>query len=149
MKLQYHGMQESMEHHHPSGYKARSIPPAYRRSYIVAVGFTCLHYLCLIGFGTSCVLFWQYRNQETCYIMLGLLAAVIITWIISFFLRRSARCPLCKGTPLLNSGARVHRGAFRIRPFNHGTTATLNLLCCQRFRCMYCGSRYDMLKPVS
>lgn len=138
-----------MEPHHSGGYKARSIPPAYRRSFIIAVCFAGLHYLCLVGFVTSCVLFARHRNLETCYIMLGLLAACIVTWIFSYFLRRAARCPLCKGTPLLNTGALVHRSAFRVRPFNHGTTATLNALCCQRFRCMYCCARYDMFKPVS
>jgi hypothetical protein len=136
-------------HSRSNGYKARSIPTSYRKSFIVAVCFACLHYLCLVGLITSCALFARYRNLETCYIILGLLAACMATWIISFFLRHVARCPLCRGTPLLNTGAETHRDAFRIRPFNHGTTATLQISCCQRFRCMYCGSRYDMLKPVS
>ena len=63
--------------------------------------------------------------------------------------RRSARCPLCKGTPYLNTGALTHRNATRLFPLNHGTSALLSSLITQRFRCMYCGTRFDLLKRRS
>jgi hypothetical protein len=72
-----------------------------------------------------------------------------LLWIIAFFKRRAAHCPLCKGTPLLNSGARPHAKARRFYPFNHGMTATLSIIATQRFCCMYCGSDFDLLKTPS
>ena len=63
--------------------------------------------------------------------------------------RRSARCPLCKGSPLYDSGAVKHAKAHRMRPLNHGATAVLSILFLNRFRCMYCGTPYDMLKAPS
>ena len=72
-----------------------------------------------------------------------------LMWLVAYFKRRSAHCPLCKGTPLLNTGARTHMRARRLFPFSHGVTATFSILAVQRFRCMYCGSDYDLLKPRS
>ena len=72
-----------------------------------------------------------------------------VTWFVAFLRRRSVRCPLCKGTPLLDSRASRHVKARRLPPFNHGTTAVLGVIFTQRFRCMYCGTPYDMLKPRS
>ncbi len=72
----------------------------------------------------------------------------IITLIISCSKRRSARCPLCIGTPLLNSGALAHKRSFALGPLNEGFTAVLCIACTQKFRCMYCGTRYDLLKPI-
>ena len=77
------------------------------------------------------------------------LAASLATWLISYLRRRSARCPLCKGSPLLESGAVKHAKAYRLRPFNHGATAVLGILFLNRFRCMYCGTPYDLLKRSS
>jgi hypothetical protein len=67
--------------------------------------------------------------------------------VASLLKRRSILCPLCKGTPLVSSRAHVHSKAFRIFPLNHATTAMLTILFTQTFRCMYCGSRFDVLKP--
>jgi hypothetical protein len=70
-----------------------------------------------------------------------------LTWLIAFFKRRGAFCPLCKGTPLINSGARAHIQARRIPPFNYGVSAILSIIANQKFSCMYCGSYFDLLKP--
>ena len=51
-----------------------------------------------------------------------------IMWLIAFFKRRAAYCPLCKGTPLINSGALPHSRARRLFPLNHGVTATLSII---------------------
>jgi DNA-directed RNA polymerase subunit RPC12/RpoP len=72
-----------------------------------------------------------------------------LLWLTAYFKRRAAKCPLCKGTPLLNSGAVPHPRARRIRPLNQGVSAMLSIMATQRFRCMYCGSDYDLLKPRS
>jgi len=149
MKPQKSGKPAPLGHDRAGVPKFRSVPPVYRKSFVIAVCAACLHYLCIIGAITTGGILFYARNEETCYIMLAFLAASIITGIISFLTRRCARCPLCKGTPLIHTGAIAHQVAFRVPPFNHATTATLNILCSQRFRCMYCGSRFDLHKRGS
>lgn len=73
----------------------------------------------------------------------------IVTWLIASFKRRSALCPLCRGTPLINSGALAHSKAVRFPPLNHGVSAIISIIATQRFCCMYCGSSFDMLKTPS
>ena len=80
-------------------------------------------------------------------ILIGSLAAYGITTLISFLNRRKVLCPLCKGTPLAGSRAHVHPKATRIFPLDHATSAVFSLIFTQTFRCMYCASRFDLLKP--
>jgi len=110
--------------------------------------WSAVHYLCLCAWITCMVMFIiNPKEPLASYFLIGSMVASVLTWIWAFFKRRAARCPLCKGTPLLNSGALPHGRAVRVPPFNYGVTATLSLLCTQEFRCMYCGSLYDLLKP--
>jgi hypothetical protein len=125
--------------------RARSIHD--KRPFRGAIFFTLVHYLCIIAFLTCGVLLFVHPEPMT--MVKPLIAAGIalaITWLISFFRRRSARCPLCKGSPLLDTGAVKHAKATRLRPFNYGTTAVLGILFLNRFRCMYCGTPYDLQK---
>ncbi len=69
-----------------------------------------------------------------------------LMWVFGILKRRRVYCPLCRGTPLIDSQARVHSKAKRIRPLNHGITAIVSILATHRFRCMYCGSDYDLFK---
>lgn len=131
----------------PRVQRARSLPTA--RPFREAVFFTALFFLGLIASVTAGVCVIEDPNQFSVRIMVGAMAFSAVTWLISFFKRRSTFCPLCKGTPLLNSGARTHQKAWRLHPLNHGMTATLSILVCQKFRCMYCGSDYDLLKSSS
>ncbi|MBG7607085.1 MAG: hypothetical protein IZT59_03510 [Verrucomicrobia bacterium] len=73
----------------------------------------------------------------------------VVTWLISFFKRRHTHCPLCKGTPLINSGALAHQKATKTFPFNHGVSATISIIATHKSRCMYCGTLFDMLKIPS
>jgi hypothetical protein len=127
--------------------RARSLP--FPRHFIVAALLSAIHYLAILGWLTCVVIFLLNSTELACWMVIGFLITVIITWILALLKRRSARCPLCKGTPLLNSGALPHGKAFRIPPLNHGVTATLSLICTQEYRCMYCGNLYDLLKPSS
>ncbi len=92
------------------------------------------------------VVFILKSDLNIAYVLVGLMAVCILTWIVAYFKRRAALCPLCKGTPLLNSGALPHATAFRFGPFNHGVSAVLTILFTHHFRCMYCGSRYDLMR---
>ena len=125
--------------------RARSIHD--KRPFNRAIFFTLVHYLCGIAFITCVVILLLHPTPMTMVKPLVASAlALAVTWLISFLRRRSARCPLCKGSPLLDSGAAKHAKAFRLRPFNHGTTAVLGILFLNRFRCMYCGTPYDLQK---
>ncbi len=125
--------------------RARSLPSA--RRFRVAVMFSALHYLGLIASFTALVGFLMRPGEAATWILVGGMIFSAFTWLIALFRRRSTHCPLCKGTPLINTGARTHVRAQRMFPFNHGVSAMLAILATHKFRCMYCGSDYDLLKP--
>lgn len=127
--------------------RARSLHD--KRPYKVAIFFTLVHYLCLIAFATCAVIAILHPEPASIPPLVVSLLASLVTWLISFLRRRSTRCPLCKGSPLLDTGASKHPKAYRLPPLNHGTTAVLGILFLNRFRCMYCGTPYDLLKRSS
>ncbi|MEK7948995.1 hypothetical protein [Luteolibacter soli] len=125
--------------------RARSIHD--KRPFQRAIFFTLLHYLCIIAFITCAVILFLHPEPMTmAKPLIASAIAVAVSWLISYLRRRSARCPLCKGSSLLDSGAAKHAKAYRLRPFNYGTTAVLGILFLNRFRCMYCGTPYDLQK---
>lgn len=125
--------------------RARSVPSA--RPFRVAVFFTSLYLLSLIASVTALVGFLLQPSQLASRLLVAGIVFSAFTWLIAYFIRREVHCPLCKGTPLVNSGALPHTRARRIGPFNHGMSAVLSIMATQKFRCMYCGSEYDLLKP--
>lgn len=127
--------------------RARSLPSS--RPFNMAVFLSALHYLALIMTVTAFVLFFKEQSQLAVEFIISGIVFSVFTWLIAFFKRRAAHCPLCKGTPLINSGALAHSKAARIFPFNHGVSSTLTILVAQRFCCMYCGSDFDLLKIPS
>ncbi len=131
----------------PRALRARSLPSS--RSFTVAAFCSVLHYFGLITTLTAFVLFFIQPSQLATKVIVGGIAFSGVTWMIAFFKRRSAHCPLCKGTPLINSGALAHSRATRFFPLNHGVSATLSIIATQTFRCMYCGSDFDLLKTPS
>ncbi len=145
------GRSSAVDHGDPSHRarvpRARSLPSA--RPFRVAVFFTTIHYLGIVATITALVAFFLEPTQAASRIFIGGMLFSAVTWLIAFFKRRGTYCPLCKGTPLINTGARTHARAQRLLPFNHGVTATLSIIAMQKFRCMYCGSDYDLLKPSS
>jgi hypothetical protein len=124
--------------------RARSLPTS--QPYTVAVLFSMFHYLGLVATATAVVLFLMEPNQLASRVIIGGMIFSAFTWLLAFFKRRAAFCPLCKGTPLINSGALTHSKATRIPPLNHGVSATLSIIATQKFCCMYCGSDFDLLK---
>jgi len=130
-----------------SNSRARSLPD--KKPYNVAVFLTLLHYLCVVGLVTCAVIFILNPKQPSVPPLIGAVVASLASWFVAFIKRRSVRCPLCKGSPLLDGGASKHSKAYRLRPLNHGTTAVLGILFVNRFRCMYCGTPYDLLKKSS
>ena len=121
----------------------------HKRPFIESNLLALLHYLSLIAVITLAVILIRVGGAE---VKEGLIAAVIafaVTWLLCYIRRLNTRCPLCKGTPLLDCAAVKHKKAVRFAPLTYGTTAQLSLLFSQRFRCMYCGTGFDLLKKSS
>lgn len=125
----------------------RSVP--HKRPLIKMLLLVAMHYLTLVGLAAALILLALREDALSAKLVGGALGAAGISWVWCFMKRRNVRCPLCRGTPFLNTGARTHRKATRLFPLNHGSTAMLSSLFTQRFRCMYCGTRYDLLKRHS
>jgi hypothetical protein len=125
--------------------RARSLPTT--RPFHIASAFYALFVLGLIMTSTTLLMLVKTPNEFVLKAVIGSLGFTIVCWMIAFFKRRKALCPLCKGTPLINSGARPHMNASSLPILNHGVTATLSVIVTQRFCCMYCGSYFDLLKP--
>ncbi len=124
-----------------------AVPGPFRKKIIGAVFAASFYYFGLAATLTALVMTLRSPTPESLGIFIGALSYTVFAWVLAFFLRRSAHCPRCKGTPMINSGAYPHPNAFRIPPLNHGITATLSVIAMQRFRCMDCGTSYDLLKP--
>jgi len=127
--------------------RARSVP--YKHAFVIAVLSTLIFYLSVIAFITSVLAFSTVATEfkrGAAYTLATLLPLCALFWVIAYFKRRKATCPLCKCTPFLDNLAHKHQKAFRIRPLNYGTTAVINVLFTQRWRCMYCGTPFDILK---
>jgi hypothetical protein len=127
--------------------RARSLHD--KRPYYGAVFFALVHYLCLIGFLTCATIMVINPKPPSVGPLVISLIICVFSWLVSFIKRRSVRCPLCKGTPLYDSGAVKNARAYRLPPLNYGNTAVLSILFLNRFRCMYCSTSYDMLKKSS
>ncbi|MBK1882988.1 hypothetical protein JIN85_11215 [Luteolibacter pohnpeiensis] len=122
----------------------RSLP--YRGSYVWAMLWVSIHYAGIIASITCLIIYLIEPGMLVAKTLAVCLGFTAVTWAIAFFKRRAAFCPLCRGTPLINTGALVHDRAVRIWPFNQGVTAGLSILANQKFCCMYCGTSYDLLK---
>jgi hypothetical protein len=125
----------------------------YSGKFYVAIFWTLLHLFCIVATLSALALFlFNHKTNPSPFYLYSFLGGLLLTFItlaISFFKRRAASCPLCRGTPLLNSGALAHKKSYRLPPFNHGFTALLSIVFTQRMSCMYCGTKYDLLKTSS
>ena len=130
--------------------RCRSVP--YRTPYYVATFWMIFHLFCVSGTLTLLVLFFLHHrtvdvSQFKKLIVIGAVAS-LVSLVISYSRRRAARCPLCIGTPLMNTGALTHKRSTTIGPLNEGYSALVSIAFTQKFRCMYCGTRYDLLKST-
>jgi hypothetical protein len=126
--------------------RAQSVP--YKKPFIYAAFLGGACYLLILGVLTSIGVYLHQGTKLSAVFLLGILTLTIFVWIIGLIKRRSAWCPLCKGTPFLHSGANLHEKAYKLPLLNHGNTNMVRTIFTQRFRCMYCGTPYDFLKPV-
>ncbi len=127
--------------------RLRSVP--HRQPFIRAVFLSAMHYLGILAAATTLAVYMAEPSPLASKLLIACLGFTALTWLLAFLKRRATHCPLCKGTPLINSGALPHKKAFRIFPFNHGVSATFSIIATQKFRCMYCGTGFDILKEPS
>ena len=125
--------------------RARSLPNPW--PFRAAACFSSLFILCLVAAATALACLLIRPEPLAKDLLIGALVGTAVTWLIALLKRRTVLCPLCKGTPLLNNQAHVHSRAWSLWPFNHGFTSIISIIVSQKFRCMYCGSDFDLLKP--
>lgn len=124
--------------------RARSLP--HQHHYRVSLFFGCLLCLNLLAVLTTLVGFAFNGSQFNAFLLIGLCFTVVIFWLLGFLTRKRASCPLCKGTPFLDTRASKHVKAVRFWPLNYGTTNMIRAFVTRRMRCHFCGTPYDMLK---
>ena len=124
--------------------RRRALP--YRKPYYVALFAWFIHLLCLIAAITGLYFALLMQDMQISIGFAVAVAASLLTWFIAYFKRRVVRCPLCKGTPYLSTGAAPHIRAIRFKPLNPPVSAMLQSLLTQKFRCMDCGVDYDLTK---
>lgn len=124
-----------------------SVPRSNR--FYQAVFLSALNYLSILAALTTLAIFLLKPSHLATHVLVTCLSLMAVTWVLALSKRRSTHCPLCKGTPLINSGALPHRKALKIWPFNHGVSAIFSIIATQTFRCMYCGTAFDLMKPPS
>lgn len=129
------------------GERARSAP--HKQPFVRAVFLSALHYLGILAAATTLVVFYLNPTRLATHVLVACIVFIAVTWLLAFLKRRTTHCPLCKGTPLINTGAHAHQKATRIWPFNYGVSATLSIIATQTFRCMYCGTAFDLMKTPS
>lgn len=129
----------------PAAARLRSVP--YRTPFVWAQILAFANWLAGVAVLTCIPIILLEPIPRTTRILVVCMAAYAITALISFLNRRRVLCPLCKGTPLAGSRAHIHPKATRIFPLDYVTSALLSLIFTQTFRCMYCSSRFDLLKP--
>lgn len=124
--------------------RARSLPQ--KGPYHASIFWLFLFYLDLLCLTITVIATLSKPNDNSFFLVAALGLLALIFWLISFNFRRSACCPLCKGTPFLDTKASKHAKAVRFFPLNYGTTNFIRAFFTQRFRCHFCGSPFDMLK---
>lgn len=137
-------MSEASSSSNQAAGRPRSVP--YRAPFWFAIFLTMLHFVALAAFVAAMAWMLKRPEEKQCALAASCAGAVVITWLMAFFARRNANCPLCRGTPYLNSGAHPHPEAQRWGMLNHGITAVLSTAIRGRFVCMYCGNLYSLLK---
>ena len=130
----------------PLEQRARSVP--YKKPFIRAILISASYYLALIGTAAALFSFFAQPTRTTGVLLAGFSASALVLWLLSYAARRHAHCPLCKGTPFLDNSAHYHEKAFRFFPLNHGTSNLIRSIACQNFRCQFCGTPFDLAKPV-
>ncbi len=126
--------------------RARSVP--FKKPFIEAILFTVAFYLSLTATLATLFACFALRKTDTAALLGAFSISSAVLWLLSFLRRRTARCPLCKGTPLADSSARKHENAKRFFPLNYGSSNVIRCIFTQKYLCPYCATPFDLLKQI-
>ncbi|MBK1790664.1 hypothetical protein [Persicirhabdus sediminis] len=87
-----------------------------------------------------------FPSPATAIIALVCMVLFFAFWLLSNISSRSATCPLCRGKCLASSKASKHKKAYRLKPLSYAQTTALSIVFTNKWRCMHCGSVYDLKK---
>lgn len=127
--------------------KSRSVP--FPRPFYKAAVFSFFFLLSVVALIASIITFAILLTQESAFLIVGMSFFTLFVWVVSLFVRRSASCPLCHGTPYFNSKAHKHEKATKLPLLNYAISNIIRTIVNQTFRCMYCGQPFDLIKPVT
>lgn len=129
----------------------RSLSLHHKKPFIVALIATLCFWVvsvaCLTCF-ISIILLGKSKGTPMTKLLIALLILSIILWFFAYLQRRRARCPLCKASPFLGTLSHTHPKAERVLFLGPQTTAILKALFTLRWRCMHCGTPFDLLKKT-
>ena len=77
----------------------------------------------------------------------GLLISLIIIVLGYGLLAWSLRCEACGKSLLIEAGV-LHKNARKRKGLDHWATTILDVLLVGKFRCMYCGENYQIVKTI-
>lgn len=124
--------------------RARSL--RYRRPFFYAVVWSALFYLFFLATLVCFVSYLTRPHMFACVMTVSCLGVTLVFYLISLISRRHARCPLCRGTSLLDTGANTHPRCMRLPLLNASHSAIVGIIFTQQYRCIFCGSKFDLLK---
>lgn len=127
--------------------RARPVPS--KRPYVLALLASACFYLALVGVTAALFAFMVNPGKNAASLLIGFGGFSALLWLVSYLKRRRCLCPLCQGTPLVDNAAVRHEKAVRFFPLTYGTSNVIRALMRQHFRCQFCGTPFDLLKPVT
>lgn len=127
--------------------RARSLP--FQKYFLRSIYWSAAVFILSTSAVTMAYCFFVSPESGGFVPIIAVFLLAIVSWLFGFYSRKRASCPLCKGTPLLDTGASPHQKAVRFFPLNYGTTNLIRSFFTQRFRCQFCGTPFDYLKPFS
>jgi hypothetical protein len=80
------------------------------------------------------------------FLALGCLVLFGLCRLLAFLNNEKLHCNLCHGTVLHEKRCRKHASATRIPGLSHRAATVASILTTGQFRCMYCGTSYQLKK---
>jgi hypothetical protein len=105
-----------------------------------------LFLISVICFITSIGIYIANQSRQSAFLVIIILVLTLFLWLLSLFKRRTERCPLCHGTPYLNTAANKHVKATKLPFLNYGISNLMRTIFTRKFRWMFCGQLDDFLK---
>lgn len=119
---------------------------SHSNHFFQAVVLYTVHLFCLIATITLIVLLMKTGHENAPTILAASIGISAFTGVIAYIKRRGTICPLCRSASLIGTRACRNERAKRIWPFSFAVSSMISIIFLQRFRCMHCGTDFDLLK---